>query len=187
MKKLAVLSTAALMGLGSMAASTTDAEARWRGRHHGGAVAAGLIGGLAAGALIGAATNAYAAPSYGYGYGYAPAYSYGYAPAYSYGYAPASYGYAQTAYYDDDYVTAPVYRTRVVRRAHYAPVYRQRIVRAHYAPAYRMRAVRAHYAPAYGARVVRGYGPARAHGYTRASHWGGQRVSYGHGSRGHWR
>jgi hypothetical protein len=135
----------------------------------------GAAAGLAAGALIGAATNAYAAPSYGY------------APAYSYGYAPASYGYAQTAYYDDDYVAAPVYRTRVVRRAHYAPVYRQRIVRAHYAPAYRTRAVRAHYAPAYGARVVRGYGHARAHGYTRASHWGGQRVSYSRGSRGHWR
>ena len=191
MKKLAVLSTAALVGLGSIAASTTDAEARWRGRHHGGgAVAAGIIGGLAAGALIGAATNAYAAPSYGYApassYGYAPAASYSYAPAYGYGYAPASYGYAQTAYYDDDYVAAPVYRTRVVHRVH-APVYRQRIVRAHYAPAYRTRAVRAHYAPAYGARVVRGYGHGRAHGYTRASHWGGQRVSYGHGSRGHWR
>ena len=82
MKKLAVLSTAALIGLGSMAASTTDAEARWRGHRGGGAVAAGIIGGLAAGALIGAATNAYAAPSYGY----APSYSYGYAPvAYDYG------------------------------------------------------------------------------------------------------
>ena len=62
MKKLAVLSTAALL-LGSIAAST-NADAGWRGgwghHHGGGAVAAGLIGGLAAGALIGAASNAYA-------------------------------------------------------------------------------------------------------------------------------
>ncbi len=107
MKKLAVLSAAALVGLGAIA--STQAEARPRG----GAIAAGIIGGVAAGALIGAATSsAYAAP-YGY-YGYAPAYGYGYAPAYTYGYAapvvsvgfgPAYYGYR------------PVYRTtRVVYR-----------------------------------------------------------------------
>ncbi len=63
MKKLAVLSTAALIGLGSIAA-TTDAEAGWRGRHRGGAVAAGVIGGLAAGALIGGAIAAQQAPVY---------------------------------------------------------------------------------------------------------------------------
>ncbi len=51
-------------------------------RNNGGAVAAGLIGGLALGAI--------AANSYNYNYGYAPV-SYDYAP--SYGYAPVSYGY----------------------------------------------------------------------------------------------
>jgi hypothetical protein len=61
-----------------------------RYRNNGGAVAAGLIGGLALGAL---ATSSY---NYGYGGygGYAPVtYGYGYAPARSYGYAPVSYGY----------------------------------------------------------------------------------------------
>jgi hypothetical protein len=122
MKKLAVLSAAALVGLGAIA--STQAEARPRG----GAIAAGVIGGLAAGALIGAAaSSAYAAP-YGY-YGYAPAYGYRYAPAYAYapaypysyaapvvsvGFGPAYYGYR------------PVYRTRVVYRA---PVRTTRVIR----------------------------------------------------------
>ena len=69
MKRIALLSAAALIGAGTLA--STHAEARG-----GGALAAGLIGGLAAGALIGAATQAHAAPAYGYGYGdegYAPA------------------------------------------------------------------------------------------------------------------
>jgi hypothetical protein len=115
MNKLAVLSAAALIGLGAVASTSTTAEARYRG----GAIAAGVIGGLAAGALIGAAaSSAYAAPYGYYGYGYAPAYGYApgyaYAPAYTYGYAapvvsvgfgPAYYGYR------------PVYRTtRVVYR-----------------------------------------------------------------------
>jgi hypothetical protein len=51
-------------------------------RNNGGAVAAGLIGGLALGAI---ASNSY-------NYGYAPV-GYGYAPSYGYGYAPVSYGY----------------------------------------------------------------------------------------------
>jgi hypothetical protein len=167
MKKLAVLSTAALIGLGSMAA-TTEADAGWRGhRHHrGGAVAAGVIGGLAAGALIGAAaSNAYANPSAHYGYGYAPA-TYGYAvPAYSYD--------------EDDYEPAPVvYRTRVV---HYAPAHRTRVVRTHYAPAHRTHVVRTHYAPAYRTHVVRArYAP--DYGYApAASYWGGPSVSVGFG------
>ena len=94
MKKIAVLSTVALIGLGSLHA--TQAEAR-DGRNAR-AVAAGVVGGLVAGALIGAATsNAYAAPAYGYAY----------APAYGYDYAPA-----------------PAYRTtRVVRRHSYVPAY----------------------------------------------------------------
>ena len=143
MKKLAVLSTAALIGLGSIAASTTQAEAQWRGwrggwhhhqhHHRGGAVAAGLIGGLAAGALIGAAaSSAYAAPSYYPAYGYAP-----------------------VAYYHEP---APVVvRRRVVRRVHYAPVYRTRIV--HRVPAYSYG-----YAPAY-----------------YPAYWGGPSVSVGFG------
>jgi hypothetical protein len=54
----------------------------YRPHYGGGAVAAGLIGGLALGALA-------ARPAYGYGYGYGA-----YAPAgYGYGYAPVAYGY----------------------------------------------------------------------------------------------
>ena len=117
MKKLAVLSAAALIGLGTVA-STTSAEAQSR---RGAAVAAGVIGGLAAGALIAGAANAYAAPRYGYGYGYAPApaYGYGYAPAYGYGYAPV----VQQVYVPP----RRVYRTtRVVRTYPYAPTYYSR-------------------------------------------------------------
>jgi hypothetical protein len=65
-------------------------------RNNGAAVAAGLIGGLALGAI---AANSYNYGGYGYG-GYAPVtYGYGYAPvrryvpARHYGYAPVSYGY----------------------------------------------------------------------------------------------
>jgi hypothetical protein len=50
---------------------------RPRYRNNGGALAAGLIGGLALGAI--------ASNSYNYGYGYAPSYGYGYAPV-TYGY-----------------------------------------------------------------------------------------------------
>ncbi|MCJ2123226.1 hypothetical protein [Methylobacterium sp. J-077] len=60
MRRIAVLSAAALIGAGTLA--STAAEARG-----GGAVAAGIIGGLAAGVLIGAAAQA--APAYGHSYG----------------------------------------------------------------------------------------------------------------------
>ena len=61
MKTFAVLSVAALMGFSALAPSAAEARG-------GGAVAAGLIGGLAAGALLGAAVSeAHAAPAYGYG------------------------------------------------------------------------------------------------------------------------
>ncbi|MEL6063708.1 MULTISPECIES: hypothetical protein [unclassified Methylobacterium] len=70
MKRFALLSAAALIGAGTLASSAAEAR--------GGAIAAGIIGGLAAGALIGAATQAHAAPAYGYDYGYG---GYGYAPA----------------------------------------------------------------------------------------------------------
>jgi hypothetical protein len=65
-------------------------DVRWRGGW-GGAVAAGIIGGLALGAIA-------SAPYYSYGY--AP-YGYGYAP---YGYAPTYYGYyGGPAYYGYGY------------------------------------------------------------------------------------
>jgi hypothetical protein len=171
MKKLAILSTVVLIGLGSVA--TTEAEAQ--NRRRGGAIAAGVIGGLAAGALIGAASNAYAAPAYGYGYGSSP-YGYGYAPAYGYGYAPAtrvvqSYGYAPA--YQEVYVPRRTVRsTRVVRRA--APGYRTtRVVQSYAAPAYRT------------TRVVRSYDP------YASSYYGGPGVSVGVGfgspGFGYWR
>ena len=61
---------AAAVFAAGIAASTQDAEAGWRYRNNGGAVAAGVIGGLAIGALAASAARpAYAYPSYGYGYG----------------------------------------------------------------------------------------------------------------------
>ncbi len=86
MKKLAVVSAAALIGLG--AAASTSAEASHRRGHSGAALAAGVIGGLVVDAVLGAATsNAYAAPAYTYVYA-APAYTLtpAYAPARNYGY-----------------------------------------------------------------------------------------------------
>lgn len=73
MKKLSVLAAAAAIAVTAIVAPTT-AEAR------GGRVAAGIIGGLAAGAIIGGALNS---PYYGYG----PAY-YGPGPYY---YGPRCY------------------------------------------------------------------------------------------------
>ncbi len=61
MKTFAAMSAAALIGLGVLTSSAAEA------RGGGGAVAAGLIGGLAAGALLGAAlSESHAAPAYGY-------------------------------------------------------------------------------------------------------------------------
>ena len=62
-KTLTAIAAAATIAITAMSAST-PAEARWRG----GGVAAGVIGGLAAGALIAGAGRGY----YGYGYGYGP-------------------------------------------------------------------------------------------------------------------
>ena len=81
-------------------ASAGDAEARSRGR--GAAVAAGIIGGLALGALAASAARpAYAAPAYSYG-GYYPSYGYN-TVTYGHGggyYAPVS-GYYGADYYDE--------------------------------------------------------------------------------------
>jgi hypothetical protein len=68
----------ALVAAATMAVAAVSipskAEARWRG---GGGVAAGVIGGIAAGALIAGAANG--------GYGYGPGYGYYGGPAYAYG------------------------------------------------------------------------------------------------------
>lgn len=89
-KTFAALSAAALIGLGALAPS--DAQARGGG----GALAAGIIGGLAAGALLGAAASeAHAAPVYGYGYDDAP--------------PPVAY---RPARYVRSYDVEPVYRVR---------------------------------------------------------------------------
>src|SRR5215213_10031280 len=107
-------------------AAPTEQVQWWRGRgwggygwgwrrpsYGGGALAAGLIGGLALGSLAASAGSyyGYGYPSYyGSGYGYYPS-SYAY-PGYSYGYYPASYaypsyysypGYYRTAYYGTSY------------------------------------------------------------------------------------
>ena len=73
-KTLTALAAAATIGLAAVA-TPQPAEAR-----NGGAIAAGIIGGLAVGAIIGAAANG---PHYGYGPGYyaAPGY-YGYGGCY---------------------------------------------------------------------------------------------------------
>jgi hypothetical protein len=77
----------------TMAATTGSAEARWRhGRGWG--VGAGIVGGLAAGALIAGAAR----PAYGYGY---PAYGY---PVYgepAYEYAPSCHLERRQVWIDD--------------------------------------------------------------------------------------
>ncbi|KOX51627.1 MULTISPECIES: hypothetical protein [Methylobacterium] len=92
MTRIALLSAAALIGAGSLASTTAEARG-------GGAIAAGIIGGLAAGALIGAATQAHAAPGYGYGYA-------------DYGYAPAPVAVRPAPVYRVYEEDAPVYATR---------------------------------------------------------------------------
>lgn len=100
MKKIATVTAAALVAVGAL--GTPQAKARGGG----GAVAAGLIGGLAAGALLGAAVSeAHAAPAYGYGYGRpAPAYGYEYDAPPPVRYRPA------LVVREYDYEDAPVYR-----------------------------------------------------------------------------
>jgi hypothetical protein len=53
-KTLTALAAATTIAITAIATPTT-ADARWRGHHHGGFPVAPLIGGLAAGALIGSA------------------------------------------------------------------------------------------------------------------------------------
>lgn len=77
-----ILAAAVAAALAAAAFTPQPAEAR------GGRIAAGVLGGLAAGAIIGGAFGPrYYGPGYGY---YGPGYGYGgYAPAYYGGYAPA--------------------------------------------------------------------------------------------------
>lgn len=100
MKTIATLAATALVMVGTLGAP----QAQARG---GGALAAGVIGGLAAGALLGAAiSDAHAAPAYGYG------------PAYGYEYPPPR---RVRAY---EYDAVPVYRReRFVRSDELAPDY----------------------------------------------------------------
>ena len=84
-KTLTGVALAGVLAVGAVATSSQQAEARC----YGCAVGAGVVGGLAAGAIIGSAL----APRYGYGYYGGPAY--GYAPAY---YGGGGY-YGRPAYY----------------------------------------------------------------------------------------
>ena len=78
LRKTMIGGLAALALSAGLAASSAPAEARWHGRGWGGpGIAAGVIGGLAVGALAAQASRPYY-PAYGYGYGYAPVYSGGY-------------------------------------------------------------------------------------------------------------
>ena len=86
-KFLTVLAAGSAVALVSIAAPTT-ADARCRGCGVG--VAAGVIGGIAAGAAIAGAASS----PYGYGPGYA------YEPGYAY---PPAYAYEGPAYYGSDY------------------------------------------------------------------------------------
>lgn len=89
--------TAALAALslvtGLTAASTADAQSRWRRGHDNTSTA--IIAG-AAGLALGAAISSRG--GYGYGYGY-PSYGYRYSyPSYGYGYGYPSYGYPSYGY-----------------------------------------------------------------------------------------
>ena len=85
------MTTGAMVLALAVATFAVTPAAAWTRYHNNnaGAVAGAAIGGMALGAMIGAAASQ---PRYygGYGYGYPPppppAYGYGYAPAYGYGY-----------------------------------------------------------------------------------------------------
>ena len=76
-----------------IAGAAPTEHVQWRGGWGGGALAAGLIGGLALGTLAASAGSyyGYGYPSYGYGYGYYPS-SYSYPSYYGTAYYGSSYG-----------------------------------------------------------------------------------------------
>ncbi|MDF2812315.1 MAG: hypothetical protein K0S56_3346 [Microvirga sp.] len=155
MRKLALCAGAALVVLGSV--ESADAQVRQRygyygtrwgspyiyrgSRWNGGAVAAGLVGGLVLGGLAAAAaTPAYSYP-YGYGYGYGYPYGYGYQPSYGgyypapvarpyYGYSPAPYYGGGVVYSADPY--AAYHEIRGGYRTFYRPGYGRVIVGSPY-------------------------------------------------------
>jgi hypothetical protein len=109
--------TVGALGLSSIA-TTSPAEARWRGGW-----GAGIAGGLIAGAVIGGlASSAYGwGPGYGY-YDYGPGYYgagyYGGPYAYDYGYdAPYHWGGGVTTTYYTDYTPAYYGYRRAIRPA----------------------------------------------------------------------
>jgi len=93
-KFLTVLAASGAVALTSIAAPTT-ANARCRGCGVG--IAAGVIGGIAAGAAFAASRPYYYGPGYAYDYTYAPGY---YAPGYAYGPYYGRYYYGSAC---DDY------------------------------------------------------------------------------------
>ena len=91
-KFLTILAAGSALALVSVAVPT-NADARCRGC----GIGAGVIGGIAAGAIIaGAASGSYYG-SYDYSPGYSYGPSYGYAPAYSYEAPYGYYGYGGSA------------------------------------------------------------------------------------------
>jgi len=114
--RLGLLSVAVLAAGIVIAAPAAEAGQRWRRHHDGGAVAAGLIGGLALGAIAGSVI-AGSRPAYGHSYGH----SYGYVqprqprhyraapvyvtPGYGYGHGYAAPRHAGRRYVRQDYYT----------------------------------------------------------------------------------
>ena len=70
-KKVGIAGLAAVSVFAATLATSSDADARWRGRgYRGGWVGPAIVGGLALGAIA-------ASRPYAYGYGYGPGYGYG--------------------------------------------------------------------------------------------------------------
>lgn len=145
--------------------ATREAEARYRYRSAGPAIAAGVAGLIIGGALAASASRSRSYyGGYDSGYGYAPTYyqpqpSYYYyqprptyyAPAYSYGVPPTARYAHQVNYYQNGYYA---YRPA---RVYHAPVYRERpVYRSVYAPKprYRTTCNREVYIDRYGRRTV---------------------------------
>ena len=112
------------------AAPDSIVDVRWRGRHHGGAIFAGVAAGLIGAAAFGAFSPAYGYPAYGYYDGYYPA-TYAYETYPAYGYYPAYHyypAYAPYAYYGGHRVH---YRHRPHWRHHHVRHHHVRHVRHH--------------------------------------------------------